>query len=101
MIQFCQKKMKTYIFAKLSAVLPSPFLWLMLPPHLIKIYSAVMAERSLVLHTSNVETSHHLQFNIHSEKLKGDGWSPGRQEERSAAVPAVQVKHGKLQVFSL
>ena len=76
MIQFCQKKMKTYIFAKLSAVLPSPFLWLMLPPHLIKIYSAVMAERSLVLHTSNVETSHHLQFVIHSEKLKADGWLP-------------------------
>ena len=31
--------------------------------------------------------------------LKADGWSPGSQEERSAAVPAVQVKHGKLESF--
>ena len=34
-----EHNLKCYIFAKLNAVLPSPFLWLMLPPHSIRICS--------------------------------------------------------------
>ena len=50
---------------------------------------------SLMLPTSNVETSHHLQFlvcsnNFSNSTLKVDPRSPGCQEECCAAIPAVQ-----------
>ena len=86
--------MSTSIFAKLRAVLPSPFLWLMLAPHLIKIYPGVWQKDHWCSIPLMLKPHTICNLSLAVKNLKTDGCSPGCQEEGSATIPAYDI--GKL-----